>query len=394
MLNKLPIIGFPIKSKDILYSLTHMRKESVQKEFIHAVSGFMQSRYMYLTNSGISSFYIILSMLKKDSKKREVILPAYTATSLVLTVLEAGLKPVLCDISLEDFNSDMDALLKIVSQETLVVVCVHMFGIGAKYIEELRAKIPQDVFLIEDCAQAMGSKIGERQAGSFGDISFFSFNRGKNLPTYGGGCIFTNKVELAEKIEAEAGMLEKQSFLFKLALPFKMAMFSLAVRPYIYGIFYPAISHFKGNQVPERFFVREYTNFQAGLGLCLLKKIDEFSEKRYQNGMTLINGLSYTEDIILPTIAKDTRPAFNRLPVVFKYIDLKEKVEKALWKAGIDTSRMYLKPLHHIFNLGYKREDFPNANYFAERLLTLPVHPMVQKKDIEKIINVIKGVRT
>ena len=65
-------------------------------------------------------------------------------------------------------------------------------------------------------------------------------------------------------------------------------------------------------------------------------------------------------------------------------------LEKALLKAGIDTSRMYLKPVHRIFDLGFKQDDFPNATYLAERLLTLPTHPLVREEDLSNIIRTIK----
>jgi len=85
------------------------------------------------------------------------------------------------------------------------------------------------------------------------------------------------------------------------------------------------------------------------------------------------------------------QPAFNRLPVVFRDLSKRERVEQKLWQEGIGTSRMYFKPLHHIFDLGYKREDFPQACFIAEHLLTLPTHPLLTDRDLDIIIKVIKN---
>lgn len=391
MLSRVPVVGLPINCADLLDGFMHTHKESVSQKFSLVLSQFIQSKYVYLTNSGTSSFYTILEVLKENSKKKEIIMPAYTAGSLIVGVIKAGLKPVLCDICLEDFNLDRNSLLTAISQNTLAVVCVHMFGIGINNIEELRKEIPSDIFLIEDCAQAMGSKLKGKQVGSFGDISLFSFNRGKNLATYGGGFSSTNLEELAKRVEEKTQKLVEQNLIFKFLIPFKILALSLAVRPFIYGLGYPIISQFEHVSPLKSFTVKKITNFQASVGLALLKKMEQFSKKRYQNGLFLIERLKDIEGIILPRIPQDSHPAFNRLPILFKDLDRREKIEKRLWKAGIETSRMYLSPLHYTFNLGYKKEEFPKAVYLAEHLLTLPVHPLVKREDLLRMIDIIKS---
>ena len=388
MIRRIPQAGTEIMFSDLLSGFKGIFANEAEN-FIKALSGYLPSRYVFLVNSGTTAFYIILKALKGLSPKKEVILPAYTAPAVVLSVLKANLKVVLCDISITDFNMDLNLLPRVITEETLCVVPSHMFGIAIGNIETLKQRIP-NIFIVEDCAQSLGSKIGEKNTGSFSDVSFLSFNRGKNIPTYGGGCIFTRSKEIAEKIEIEINELKRQPIFFKLTIPFKLMVLSLIVRPFIYGLFYPIISQFKDNQVPIGFSVRRYTNFQAGIGLSLLERIDEFSKERYENGIKLINGLADIKDIITPTISNKIKPAFNRLPVVFKDLKRREIVEKALKKAGFDISRMYLRPLHHIFDLGYKYEEFPNATYVAERLLTLPVHSLVEEELITKMIELIR----
>lgn len=390
MIRKISQVGSQIKFSELFSSYKGLFID-YEKDFINALSDYLPSKNTYLVNSGTASFYVILQALKKFSAKKEVILPSYTAPALVLPVLKAGLKPVLCDISLSDFNIDLNLLHKVITENTLCVVPVHMFGIVVSGIERLKERV-KGVYIVEDCAQSMGSKIGMKNTGTFSDVGFLSFNRGKNLGTYGGGCIFTNSDELSKEIKIEVDRLKEKKAFFKFILPFKIAGFSLAAKPYVFGPFYHIISKFKDNEVPVSFSLEKYTNLQAFLGLNLLKRIDEFSIRRYKNGVSVINGLKDTKGIIAPRIHGDTMPAFNRLPIVIEDLSLREKVENALLNAGIDTSRMYLKPIHHIFGLGYKKEDFPNANYFSQGLLTLPVHPLVTDKDLEKVINTVREV--
>ncbi len=392
MLTRIPIISSPLGYNDILDALRGINDKSVPEKLTAALSEFIKSQYIYLTNSGISSFYLILEALKEKSEKKEVILPAYTAGSLVVGVIKAGLKPVLCDISLEDFNLDRDFLNKVISRDTLAIVCVHMFGIGIYDIEELRENISSDICLIEDCAQAMGTKIKGKRTGNFTEISFFSFNRGKNLPAGGGGCVATNSEDLAKGLNlvyrqrmAPAGRWSNFTSLFK------VLAFCLAAHPFIYGFGHSLISRFKDTAPPKDFALNKINNFQAKLVLRLLREAEASSDKRYKNGLFLIDNLRLLKGIIAPKIFEEMRPVFNRLPVIFEDLNKKIEAQEKLWKAGIDTSTMYQKPLHHMFDLGYKKEEFPHANYFAQHLLTLPVHRLIGQKDLLKIVEIIKS---
>ena len=124
----------------------------------------------------------------------------------------------------------------------------------------------------------------------------------------------------------------------------------------------------------------------------LVRKSEELFSARNHNGMFLIEGLRDIDGIILPKISGDMYVVFNRLPVVFKDPRKRKEAGEALWKNGIDASWIYDKPLHHEFDMGYGKEDFPNAVYCARRLLTLPVHAGAGEKDLLKIIETIRNI--
>jgi dTDP-4-amino-4,6-dideoxygalactose transaminase len=346
---------------------------------------------IYLTDSGASALYLILKALTKVSQKKEVVLPAYTAGSLIVAIRKAGLKPVLCDISLEDFNMDPEAIPKALSERTLAVLAVHMFGIVSRGVESLRANSPDGMFIIEDCCQAMGSITGSRVVGASSDVSFFSFNRGKNLPLCGGGFIATDDVFIAKALESQVRGIPEISDLEESLLPVKALAFSIAANPYVYGPGYSIISRFKEGSPPNDIRIRKMGSFHATLGYRLVSRMDLFARKRYENGMYLLNGLRAVDGIALPKIPPGDRPAFNRIPIIFKDLLARERVEYMLVRSGIESSRMYLRALHHMFDLGYDTADFPNARYLAERLLTLPAYPRLKKRDLDRIIRVISG---
>lgn len=393
MIKKIPIAATPIHLKEIVFSLRSLfEKGASRRQLKEFCLSFINKKYLFFLNSGLAGFFVILEALRGILEKKELILPAYTAGSLIVAIKKAGLKPVLCDISLDDFNMDYGKLEDVISQNTLAVLGVHMFGIVDRGLEEFKKRHP-DIFTIEDCAQGLGSKINHQSVGNLGDLSFFSFNRGKNIPTYGGGYIATDSEKLVEKLEEVIGgrRLTRCSIAEKAIVVLKNFMLLVAVKPQVYGTLYSLISCFKDKAPPQDFEVKEYTDFQAGVALSLMKEIDRLSKMRYENGMKLIQGLKGIEGIITPKISPNTEPAFNRLPIIFKDAKKIEKIEKELWQAGIETSRMYLKPLHHMFDLGYQKGDFPRAIYLANHLLTLPVHPLVRDKDIVRMIEAIRA---
>jgi dTDP-4-amino-4,6-dideoxygalactose transaminase len=391
-LTRTPIIDVPYRWRDMLRAIKYVNDPSARGKFISVLRGRVHSENIYLTSSGIASFYIILMAMKKMSHKTEVLLPAYTAGSLVTAVLKAGLRPVLYDVCPEDFNPDEGSLFKVISDKTLAVLGVHLFGICIRDIERLRKRMPADTFLIEDCAQASGSMIGEKYVGSFGDAGFFSFNRGKNIPLGGGGCIVTDNEKLASEIEKILEGLKDETWFREALAFFKVIIVRLGTDPLIYGIGSPIISNFKDTTPSQDFPVGGISYFQSGLGAILAERAEGFFLKRYNNGMRLISALEDVKGLTVPRIPGNTRPAFNRFPILFETTKAREEAAEILWHNGIEASSMYSKPVHHMFDIGYKKEDFPNAGSIARRLLTLPVHPSVDGKILEKMAELIRNI--
>ena len=389
MTRKIPIIGPQATLGDIARAIARAGSASARAEFVSAISGYAGSRYVYPVNSGIAAFYIILKALSRFSRRTEVLLPAYTAGSLIVAVRKAGLKSVLYDISLNDFNADTDSLMSTVSDRTLAVVCVHMFGIGMAGIAGLRQILPRDVALVEDCAQAMGSAVIGTAVGNFGDAAFYSFNRGKNMPVCAGGCIATNNERMSKAVGDIIRELSPFDAAIKLSAVFKAISFSLIANPYIYGFVYPLASRFKETAPPADFEVGGMGTFQCAVGLALLKRFEGSAARRRDNGMLLMDALKDLSGLTLPAVSAG-RTVFNRFPIMFEDPHTVSRAAERLWSSGIESSPMYIRPLHHMFDLGYKKEEFPNACYLAERILTLPVHPSVGREDLLKAAGVIR----
>jgi len=325
--------------------------------------------------------------MRRLSPNDEVVVPAYTAGSLVVAIRKAGLRPVPCDVSLDSFGYDPAQLAQLISGRTLVVTAVHLFGIGSE-MPALREACP-GAFIIEDCAQAMGSRIAGRFAGESGDIGFFSFNRGKNLPLSSGGCVTVTRADFAQAVSEEAAALGRPAAAG--AAAGRAFAFWAASRPLVYGAAFPLISRFKETAPPGDFKPRRMDDFTASLGARLILREEEISARRFENGNCLSAGLKGIKGLRLASIPHGDRPVYNRFPVIFDDTSALAKAENALWSAGFESSRMYLRPLHRMFDLGYRPAEFPKAAYLAGHLLTVPCHPDCSIRDCAKMITVIRG---
>ncbi|MDA1195427.1 MAG: DegT/DnrJ/EryC1/StrS family aminotransferase [Planctomycetota bacterium] len=155
-------------------------------------------------DSCTDALYLVLRAVldARAPDQREVILPSFTFVATAGAVVNAGGRPVFADVDPETFNLDPRAVAARLSPSTAAVVPVHIFGAPAD-VPALRALLPENVFLLEDAAQAIEATQGGRKAGALADAATFSFYPSKNLAAAGdGGVVTTEDAALAAKVRA------------------------------------------------------------------------------------------------------------------------------------------------------------------------------------------------
>jgi len=375
----IPSAGTPIKIKDIIKAVIF------SCDFEDEIKRMLGVNYAFAVNSGTTAFYIILSVLKKLSDKREVILPAYTAPSLLLPIKKAGLEYRLVDVSLDTFNMDTEKLAEVISDNTLAVLFIHMFGIP---VEMEKSKNIKGVFRIEDAASSFGTRRGKQFTGTFCDIGFVSFNRGKNLSTVSGGVIVTDNLQFADAVKRRMADLSRPSPFARVKIFLKALGLSLAVRPWFYSIFRHIVSGFKYTSLHEDFDSYHYTKFQGSLGCLLQERSETIFLDREAKGNLLYNGLKNIKGIRLPCLPDDWRIVFNQFPFLVEDAKKRMKVLDAIIKAGVEATMLYDKPIHKIYDEPHK--DYPNAEYMADRLILIPVHHYVTERSLYKLLEAIE----
>ena len=364
-----------LKALGTKISYTERLKEKMGK--------ILESDSVILLNSGTTAFFILLQACQRLSKKNEVIIPAYTTPKLAMAIIKAGLKPVLCDIE-TNLCLDTKKLEKLISSNTLCIVAVHPCGIVYKDIDTLKSRFP-GVFIIEDCAQSLGSAFKGKLTGSFGDASFFSFNVDKNITGFGAGAAVIHSSKIKDALFSSPNNTIAQR-IAKIRRRNQAKILAQLLK----GILtqkYPSISSCTSKSMSDYdFTVAQITEVQAALILNQLQMIERLSRRRLNAAAFLINGLVFNNALVPPEIDKDESPAFNRLPIVFKDIQKKTRTQLKLWKQGIETSNLYMKPLHLLLNNLHINESLDRSIYIAERLLTLPIHPAISKEELGTMV--------
>lgn len=384
----IPPAGTPVGLIDIARAL--LARNGIER-FTRVLRDYTGRKFILFTNSGTTAYYLILRVLKRLCGDGEVFLPAYTAPSLILPVRKAGLEPRLWDVDIDTFNADPSQLPSLVTNRTIAITVVHMYGLPVWFDREGEEGFRKSgILLIEDLASALGSRMGSRPLGSFGDVSFISFNRGKNLSTFRGGAILTDREDLYRLLLEEGKALPPPSPAVKFSILLKTIALSFAVRPWFYTVFRGLISRYRYTQLHRDFEAFQYTNFQAGLGAFLLQKGERIFQRRYENGIYLLTLLSGIKGIRLPVIPEDSRPAFNQFPLLVEDPVRRNAIHRGLVEEGIEATTLYPDPIHRIFKMFRGEDPFPNATYISKRLLLIPPHPYVDGKALEKVRMVIE----
>lgn len=153
---------------------------------------YFKRKFAITINSGSVALDIAVKSLKLN-RGSEIIVTPRSYVSSASCVLNNNLKPVFCDISLDTQNIELDFIKKKVTKKTKAIIIVHLGGMPADMPKIMAYAKKKRIKVIEDCSQAHGAKIGERYAGSFGDIAIWSFCNDKIINTLGeGGMLCTN----------------------------------------------------------------------------------------------------------------------------------------------------------------------------------------------------------
>ena len=172
----------------------------ILKEFEKAFSKFTGSKYAIGVSNATSALHLSLKSIGVG-KGDEVIIPNITFVATANAVLYTGATPVLADVNYDDLNISSKSIKENITKKTKAILPVHFAGKSCNMPQIKKIANNYNLEIIEDCAHALGTKYNKTHVGNFGKTGCFSFYPTKNLTTFEGGMVITNKKILAKKIK-------------------------------------------------------------------------------------------------------------------------------------------------------------------------------------------------
>ena len=319
------------------------------KKFEEKFSKYVNSKSSVAVNSGTSALNLALSMY--DIKNKEVILPSLSFVATANAVVENGGIPKFVDIDEKTLCIDPIKILESISNKTKVILPVHFAGFSSDLTEISKICKKNKIYLIEDAAHAAGSSYKNKKIGSHGDLVCFSFHPVKNLAMPTGGLISINskdhiKISKILKEKRWCGITSRK------------------------GVDYDVKS------IGWNYYMNE---FSAVIGIEQLKKLDKTNLQRKKNAKKYFEQISLDEKM----------PFDKECSYHFYWVRVKnrEKFRENLLKKGIETGTHY-KPIHN-FSLYKSKIKLSITEKIGKEIVTLPTHPNITEKDLEKIIKTV-----
>ena len=394
MLRMIPPAGAPIRIQEIMYSYRYLFSpcfEELKKGF----SQYLKTKHIFFFSSGRAGLSVILKALHKLSDRREVIIPAYTCFSVPSAIARVGLKITPCDIEPTTLDFSLSKLQRLVTEETLAIIPVHLFGLSSRIDEVLKIAKGCGACTISDVAQAMGARLHNQPLGGFGDVALFSLGRGKNITALQGGIIATNSDLYAQAIQEEMDGLDPITFKKRLLIHLSLWLYSIFLRPQLYWL--PNSLPFLElglSKFSLDYEVSSFYKFLSYIALSQLRNLDAVNRMRREKADYLIKGLKDLPYLFIPSPISGSSPCYLRLPVLIAEPDLREEIYRELTQKGIGVSKMYPASIDEIPEvepyLSEKTKPCLSAQRVAKEILTLPTHTLVTKKDLDKTIVIFR----
>jgi len=334
----------------------------IVKEFQNNLQKYVDVKHVIPCANGTDALQIALMALELKSGD-EVITTNFSFASTIEVILLLGLKPVVVDVDPRTFNIDPSLIQDKITDKTKAIIPVHLYGQSCRMEEILEIANKNNLQIIEDNAQALGSKYKfensqKQMSGSIGDIATTSFFPSKNLGCYGdGGAIFTNSDNLAHKMRGivNHGMYERY--------------------------YHDEIG------VNSRL-----DSIQAAILNVKLKYLDKYNKRRQEAANHYNAAFENIDQIEVPFIESDIDSHVYHQYTLKIMNGKRDELADHLLKNNIPFGIYY--PLGFHEQKAYKQEfvsdnDFPVTNKVKNQVISLPMHTELSKKQIKFISNTI-----
>lgn len=318
------------------------------------LADYVGVKHAIALNSGTDALHLALRALDIGPGD-EVITVAFTFVATTEAIGIVGAKPVFVDIDPDTFNIDVEKIENAITPKTKAIIPVHLYGqpCDMNVIMDIAKK--HDLFVIEDCCQAIGAKFEDQMVGSFGDVGCFSFFPTKNLGAMGdGGLLTTNSSAVKDRV--------------------------IALRNHGGAVRYYHDEIGVNSRLDE---------IQAAILRIKFKHIDEWNKKRRNNAYRYNDLFKNCADVVTPKEMDDTYCVYHQYTVK---IPNRDEVHKMLTEAGIGAMLYYPVPLHlqnvHK-HLGVGEGSLPATEENTKLVISLPMFPELTAEEQKTVADTL-----
>jgi dTDP-4-amino-4,6-dideoxygalactose transaminase len=286
----------------------------------------------------------------------EVITTPFTFVATANTISHAGAWPVFVDIDPVTFNIDPAKIEAAITERTRAIVPVHLYGQPAEMDEILEIASRHNLYVVEDCAQAIGAEDGGRRVGSFGDVACFSFYPTKNLGAYGdGGMVTTNNPDIAERID----VLRRQGGKAR---------------------YYHEVLGFNSR----------LDEMQAALLRVKLRHLDDWQAGRRRVAARYDELLGDVEGVRVPHVRSEVTHVYHQYTI---RVQRRDDLQAHLQEQGSGSMIYYPLPLHRqglYADLGYAEGSLPVSEEAGHEVISLPMYPELTEEQVRRVVDTIR----
>ena len=352
-----------------------LTKGPLTVEFEKKWSEWLGVKYSVFVNSGSSAnlaaiYSLLLSGRLKNNK---IVVPAVSWVTTITPAIQLGLTPIMCECDMDNLGLDINHLKKIISEEKpSAIILVHVLGFPNHMNEILTLCEENDILLVEDTCESMGSEYNGKKLGTLGDLSTFSFYFGHHMSTIEGGMISTNDEDLYHIL------LSIRSHGWDRDLPEEKQIslrkkYNVDEFRSLYTFYYPG-------------FNLRSTDLQAFIGLEQLNKINQIVTNRNRNYNI------YKEKI--NNKYWNINPPSNSYISNFSFPIITENIKKLteeLIKNNIECRPLICGSIneHPFWYERYGKQSLPNAERAHKYGLYLPNNHQMTEDEINKVIEIV-----
>lgn len=336
--------------------------EKFEKKFLSFIGG----RYGVAVNSASAALHLAL-LAAKVTKGDEVITPSLTFVATNNPILMVGARPVFCDVARDTLCADPQDIEKKITKRTKAIIIVHYGGHPVEIDPVRKLCKRKGIFLIEDCAHAVGTYYKGRHVGTFGDFGCFSFAAIKNITTGDGGMLVGKN---------------KEAIAYARSLAWS-------------GISHSTWERARGKKMKWQYNViavgwkYQMNDIAAALGIIQLDRLKENNRKREEITYQYNRALANIPWIETPVVKEYAKSSYHNY-VIKVPARLRDAVSEYLGRHGIATSVHYV-PSHHYRIFSNFPHNVPVTEKVWKQILLLPIFPNLSIGEQKKVIDALQS---